>query len=204
MRVCRFGLFAIALMFAGCGQTSSEGSLRIQFGSPAIRPNGEIASSYRCGLGSVWLPLKWDAVPADTAELVLYFGQFSDETVAGTRRVEVPFAILIADIDPSVRSIPTNTLPEGVVPSYYRPSNSCPPKRRGQSVVLQLFALDDTQQLAREGIASASLDSEAAIELTEEALAPGESEPSSDLAATLTNEALAIGRFTATYGPSTH
>lgn len=202
--MCRLGLLAVALMLAGCGQTSSEGSSRIQFGSPAIRPDGEIASSYRCGAGTIWLPLKWSAVPADTAELVLYFGRFKMETAAGMPSVKVTNATLITDIDPSVRSIPTNTLPEGVVSSYYRPPNSCPPERKGQNVVLQLFALDDAQQLTREGIASASLDSESAIELTEEALAPGESEPSSDLAATLTNEALAIGRFTATYGPSTH
>jgi hypothetical protein len=200
-RACQLGVLAVALVLAGCGSSEEKEVAKIRFESPAVRADGEIAPSYRCGYGSIWLPLKWGSVPADTAELVIYFGQFEEEG-GGSSGVKVPFGILITEIDPSVRSIPTNTLPEGAVPLGYRSSNSCPSERKGQNVVMQLFALDAEHQLAEEGFSSVSLDAESTAELTEAALTNGESNPSSELAKTLTEEALALGRFTATYGPA--
>jgi hypothetical protein len=201
-RVCQLGVLAIVLMLAGCGESSSEESAKIRFESRAVLPNGEISPSYECGFGSVWLPLKWGSVPPETEELVLYFGRFKENAGAGSPKIKVPFAILITDIDPTVREIETNTLPEGVVPVVYKIPNSCPSARNGQNIVMQLFALDGERQLTAEGVFP-SLDKESVAQLTEDALGMEQSSETSELAATLTEEALGSGSFTATYGPST-
>jgi hypothetical protein len=191
------------LILAGCGSSDEEPqSAKIRFESPAVLPDGEISRSYECGFGSMWLSLEWGPPPAGTKELVIYFGRYIDDG-AGSQGFTVPFGILITEIDPTVREIAPNTLPEGAVPVAYRPSNSCPSAREGQNVVLQLFALDEERELTREGSSSAVLDTESVIQLTEDALGMEPSGETSELATTLTEEALGSGSFTATYGPPT-
>src|SRR6187402_20555 len=95
LRMCQLGLLA-AMLLSGCGRASSDGVSTIQLESPAIRPDGEIAPQYRCGGGAIWIPLKWRAVPADTAELVLYFGRFKMKSSDGVPTVAVTYATLTA------------------------------------------------------------------------------------------------------------
>lgn len=188
------GALAVALILAGCGQSSQENGSTIRFESPAVRADGVISPSYRCGGGSIWLPLKWGSVPPDTKELVVYLGRFIGGAETGSRRLRVPFGILITNIDPSTPGIPTNTLPPESVPVTYRTFNSCPPARKGQNVLLQLFALERPLQTP------ASPSSDSVIELTEAALGIDQSAATSKWVAELTEEALASSRFTATYG----
>jgi hypothetical protein len=203
MRTLRWCLpaLAAALMLAGCGESSSEAEVaKIRFESEAVLPDGEISPSYECGFGSMWLPLKWGPVPAGTEELVVYFGRYIEDETAGSPKFKVPFGILLTEISPTVRGIEANTLPEGTVPVAYKSSNSCPSARTGQSIVLQLFALDGEHQVSEEGQTSAALDAESTAQLTEDALGIEPSGELSELATTLTEESLGSGSFTATYG----
>lgn len=191
------GAMGVASILAGCGQDSPGSSSTIRFESPAVRSDGVISPSYRCGGGSIWIPLEWGEIPADTHELVVYLGRFVRKGRSDPGQLRVPFGILITNIDPKVRGIPTNTLPEGSIPATYRTFNSCPPARTGQNVLLQLFALDSPLR------PSGALSRESVIELTEAAVGTDRSAPTSEWVAELTGEALGSGRFIATYG-STH
>jgi phosphatidylethanolamine-binding protein (PEBP) family uncharacterized protein len=187
------GALVVASILVGCGQPSPDRST-IRFESPAVRANGVISPDFRCGGGSIWLPLEWGPVPPDTKELVVYLGRFVRPTGTGSRRLRVPFGILITNIDPSTRGIPTNTLPPESVPLTYRTFNSCPPARKGQNVLLQLFALERPLQ------APASPSSVSMIHLTEAALGIDRSVATPEWVAELTEESLASSRFTTTYG----
>jgi hypothetical protein len=190
------GGLAVALVLTGCGAASS-GSERIAFGSPAVRDDGVISAHYRCGGGTIWLPLKWGSLPADTKELALYIGRFRAGTFAGSPSLMVFFGTLITGIDPAVHGIATNTLPPGSIPASYRTFYSCPSERRGQEILLAVFAFD---RVRREP-PPASLSAGFVTGLTEELVGVDGSDPGSESAAKLIDEALAVGRFTATYGP---
>lgn len=190
------GLIAAALALSGCGGGESSASpvpSVIDFSSPAVK-NGVTDPTVRCGWGSLWLPLKWGAVPEDTKEMAVYIGRYKYATDGGTRKLVVPFANLVSHIDPSQHDVQANVFPEG---ANWSPIGglSCPPKAEGQRVLMQLFALDRVR-------APRALDYRQAIQLTEEAL-----HASSDLEARqpsggLMAEALGVGRFTTTFtGP---
>jgi hypothetical protein len=181
----------VAVVVAGCGESSSQPSI-IDFKSPAVQANGIIRPDVKCGAGSLWLPLEWGSVPADTKELAVYIGRFKYEKTATGRKLLVPFADLISRIRPSVHRIPANTLPDGVSWSAFGP-NSCPPKREGQNILQELFALDRTKS-------TRELDNRLAIKLTEEALHAGRPGASRPAPGELMQDAVGIGRFTTTYG----
>ncbi len=191
-------LLAVTLASVGCGSGSeaSSGTSTISFKSPAVRADGVIRSSTSCGAGSLWLPLRWGPVPSGTKELAVYIGRFKYKKVHGTRKLVVPFADLVSHIDPSVRQIPANTIPEGAEWSYFG-KTSCPPARTGQNVLQEVFALDRTRTKG----SLRELNPRLATRLTEEALSGDDPSSSSRSAGTLTEDAAAIGLFTATYGP---
>jgi len=146
-----------------------------------------------CGSGSLWLPLKWGKAPAGTSELAVFIGRYEYEQTNDGRKLQVPFGDLISGISPALRGNAANAIPEGVFWSRFG-KISCPPARRNQHIILELFALDRRQE-GRE------LDRPVATRLTAEALrADGEAQ-SSRAPGELTREAVGIGHFLAVYAP---
>jgi len=182
---------AVAILLVVCGQGSSDSST-IRLKSPAVEADGLISAHYRCGAGTIWLPLRWGAIPSDTKELALYFGQFKREPAKG-HRVNVLFGALIPNINPIEHEIPVNTLPPGAGFTYYKPFHSCTQTREGQRILVELFALPRKGQGAYESLKEGFL-----ARLTEEALGMRRNEPPTSLGA----DALAVGKFIATYGPT--
>jgi len=189
-------LLAMGLVLGGCGGgSSSEDSATIRFWSPAVQPNGVISPRVSCGLGTIWLPLKWGSLPSGTKELVLYFGWYKKDEKRPGQGVVIPFGSVIRKIKPSFHGIAANTLPPESEFSYFT-VNNCQPVRKGQSYLVELFALDHPQQAV-----PASLNVGFVTGITEEALGMGRFAGNSEFETKLSEEALAVGRFTATYGP---
>lgn len=188
-------VLAAALVFGACSQASPDSST-IRFWSPAVRPNGVVSPLVSCGAGTIWLPLKWGAVPSDTEELVLLITRYKKETVAGSTRFKVPFAALVGKIKPTTHGIEANTYPPGVALAGSYGPISCPPARKGQKIMYELFALDHTLQLEM------PLKASFVTRFTEESLGARKFATKSVAAAQLAEEPLAVGRFTATYGLS--
>jgi hypothetical protein len=180
------------LALAGCGGGSPETST-IDLRSPAVLADGTIRASTSCGAGSLWLPLKWGAVPSGTKELAIYMGRFKYKKVDGARKLIVPFADLVSQIDPSQHGLAANTIPSGAAWSDFG-QLSCPPARKGQNVLQEVLAFDRARP-------NRQLDPLLAARLTKEALEAGVADTSPRSPGALTDEATGIGRIIATYGP---
>jgi len=195
-------LVAIATL-AGCGGGSSDSSAAdepdrgqpsatIEFESPAVRTDGVIVPEVRCGQGTFWLPLKWDSLPEGTEGLVLYFGRFERDRDRA-RGVKVSFAAIATGISPKLRGMAANTIPTGAEYHFYVSFENCPPERKGQRFLLELFAMGYPR-----GIPT---DDAFALRLGEEALGVKQFATESEVATELREEALATGRFVAIYAP---
>jgi hypothetical protein len=186
-------LVAMALMLAGCGTTSPVTSV-INLESPGVKANGATRPSVHCGWGAIWVPLEWGDLPADTKELAIYIGRFKYVNEGGARKLTVPYADLVSEIKPSLRTLSANVLPEGAGWSNVGPT-SCPVAKRGQHVLVEVFALD-RRQTQRE------MKQRLAIRLTEEALADPRPSTGPRAPGKLTRDAAAVGRLITTYpGP---
>ena len=195
-----WGLIAIALTLGGsltgCGGTSTATPVTsgIDLKSPGIQANGSTAPNVHCGWGAIWLPLKWETVPKGTKELAIYIGRFKYVNAGGSRKLTVPYADLVSEIKPSLRKLPANVLPEGAGWSKVGPT-SCPVAKRGQRVLVEVFALD-RRQTQRE------MKQRLAMRLTEEALADSHPSTGPRAPGKLTRDAAAVGRLLTTYpGP---
>jgi hypothetical protein len=153
--VCAAVGLALLWSSSGCGE-SSPGFAAIDFKSPAVS-QGTISPPYKCGGGSLWLPVEWGRVPPGTRELAIYMGHFHYKA-GGRRELVVPFADLVSHISPSVHRIPANGLPKGVSWSYF--GSSCP-LRKGERVLQEVFAFDR--------VGDRSMNRKLATRLTEEA-----------------------------------
>lgn len=141
--------------------------------------------------------MRWGSVPAATKELIVYFGRIvGEEKGTGPKQLRAPFANLIIGIDPKTRRIAAGTIPSGAYSRSVGFLNSCP-ERRGQRVLLQLFAL---KRPLRPPLSPFSEKSRWATELTEAALGIDPEAATSKWLAELTEEALGSGRIVATYG----
>jgi hypothetical protein len=181
-------LAAIAL--AGCGGgSSSPVTAVIDLKSPGVDANGVIKSKVICGNGSLWVPLEWGPVPDDTRELAIYLGRFKHVKENGTSKVLVQFADLISKFKPTEDRLIANVLPEGVSWSYF--GNNCV-ARRGQTILLEVFALDSVHQRA--------MKRRLATRLTEEALKHPQPVEGPRSPGKLTSDTAAIGRMIVTYG----
>jgi phosphatidylethanolamine-binding protein (PEBP) family uncharacterized protein len=138
------------------------------------------------------MPLEWGAVPSGTKELAIYIGRFKYEKTEQGRKLVVPFAELVSPISPSLRQNPASNLPQGAGWSYF--GFSCPPKRTGQHFLEAIFALDRPR-------GERTLSRRLATRLTEEALDDGEARGNTRSPGALTEDAVGVGRFIATYGP---
>jgi hypothetical protein len=193
----RLGLVAAALALTSCGSGSSPPvTSAIDLKSPGMQANGELKPSTRCGWGSLWVPLEWGKLPEDTKELAIYLGRFKYAKENGKRKVVVHFADLISKFKPTEHRLLANVLPEGVSWSSFG-TNCLPPRRgRGQSILLEVFALNRI----RERPMKRSL----ATRLTEEALADPNPTEGPRSPGELTGDAVAIGRLITPYTTGPH
>jgi hypothetical protein len=190
------GLIAAALVLVGCGGTSSNTPIlsAIDLESPALQANGELKPTARCGWGSLWIPLRWGKLPKDTKELAIYLGRFRYADESGKRKVVVQFADLVSKFQPNEHRVVANVLPEGISWSDF--GTNCVTARRGQKLLLEVFALD---RINRRPLTRAQ-----ATRLTEEALAhPRPSEGSPPPGKPLQG-ATAVGRLITGYTTGPH
>jgi hypothetical protein len=190
------GLIAAILVLAGCGGASPDSPTlsAIDLKSPALRANGELKPSTRCGWGSLWVPLQWGKVPENTKELAVYLGRFKYANEHDEQRVVVQFADLVSKFKPTEHRLVANVLPEGISWSSF--GTNCVTARRGQHLLLEVFALD---RVGKRLITRAQ-----ATRLTEEALAhpqpTGEAQPPSEPV----RNATAVGRLITGYTTGPH
>lgn len=202
----------MVLFLAGCGGESSSETVsdapskseavsatpaHISFGSPAIGPDGVIAPRYRCGGGSIWLPLRWEQAPPGTKEFVLYLGRYHyvDGEAQGQERLVVPFGILITQLDPSRRGV--DGLPPEAEPvlTHHTLKSCVPSPKRGQNILLQLFALK--RPLPHPGPQTGTV-----LDFTEAVLGSGSNPGDPRWVRELTEESLATAQIKATYPPA--
>jgi hypothetical protein len=191
------GLVAAVLALASCGGGSSPPVTSvIDLKSPGLQANGELKPSTRCGWGSLWVPLEWGKLPEDTKELAIYLGRFKYAKENGKRKVVVHFADLVSKFKPTEHRLAANVLPEGVSWSYFGFNCLPPPRGRGQSILLEVFALDRIHKRA--------MKRNLATRLTEEALADPNPTEGPRSPGELTGDAVAIGRLITPYTTGPH
>lgn len=189
---------AVALALSGCGGSGSSSPVTgvIDLKSPGLKANGELKPSIRCGWGSLWVPLEWGEVPEGTKELAIFLGRFKYEKENGKRKAVVHFADLVSKFKPTEHRLVANVLPEGISWSSFG-TNCLPPSRgRGQSILLEVFALDRI----RERKMTRSL----ATRLTEEALSDPNVTEGPRSPGELTEDAAAVGRLITPYTTGPH
>lgn len=190
------GLVTAVLALASCGGGSSPAISVIDLKSPGLQANGELKPSTRCGWGSLWVPLEWGKLPEDTKELAIYLGRFKYDRENGKRKVVVHFADLVSKFKPTEHQLVANVLPEGVSWSSFG-TNCLPPARgRGQSILLEVFALDRVRQR--------TMKRNLATRLTEEALADPNPTEGPRSPGELTGDAVAVGRLITPYTTGPH
>jgi len=191
-----WSLALVAATLTSCGGASSDPPAlsAIELKSSALRANGELKPSTRCGWGSLWVPLQWGKVPTGTKELAVYLGRFKYANEHGKRRVVVQFADLVSKFSPGERRIVANVLPEGVSWSYF--GTNCVTAQRGQKLLLEVFALDriGPRQITRSQ----------ATQLTEEALAHRRPTSEGRPPGKPVQDAIAVGRLITGYTTGPH
>jgi hypothetical protein len=187
-------LIAAAAVLMSCGGSSSPpGTSVLELKSSGVQANGDLKPGVHCGWGSLWVPLEWGEVPEDAKELAIYLGRFKYTKENGERKVVVQFADLVSKFKPTERKLVANVLPEGVSWSYFG-TNCLPQPRKGQHVLLEVFALDR--------IHIRKIKRHLATRLTEEALADPQPAEGPRSPGNLTEDATAVGRLITTYaGP---
>jgi len=191
------GLVAAALLLASCGGAgSAQVTSVLDLKSPGLQANGELKRNIRCGWGSLWVPLDWGKLPEDTKELAIYLGRFEETKENGKPKAVVHFADLVSKFKPSEHRLVANVLPEGVSWSYFGSNCLPPPGGRGQSILLEVFALDRIHQR--------TMTRNLATRLTEEALAKPNPTEEPRSAGELTGDAVAVGRLITPYTTGPH
>lgn len=190
--IWRLGLIAVVLALVGCGGSSPPVTSGISLKSKGVQSNGELKLSVRCGWGSFWIPLEWGEVPDDTKELAIFLGRFQYVKENGERKAVVKFADLSSKFKPAERRLVANVLPEGVSWSSF--GTNCVTQRKGQHILLEVFALDQ--------IRHRTMNTRLATRLVEEALADPHPTEGPRSPGELTTDAAAVGRlFTNFTGP---
>ena len=133
-----FVFFQVFLFSYAMGQsvTKIEG---LKISSPAFENGGEIPKKYTCDGANVNPPLKIENVPSNTKSLALVF-----DDIDAPRGTYVHW--ILWNIDPSVKEIKENSVPERVVQGVndFKKLNyggPCPP-RRAHKYVFKIYALD--------------------------------------------------------------
>jgi hypothetical protein len=191
------GLLFAALALANCGGGSSPSVTSvINLKSSGLQANGELKQSTRCGWGSLWVPLEWGKLPEDTKELAIYLGRFKDTKENGKRKVVVHFADLVSKFKPTEHKLVANVLPSGISWSYFGTNCVLPQSGRGQSILLEVFALDRIHER--------TMTRNLATRLTEEALAHPNPTEGPRSPGELTGDTVAVGRLITPYTTGPH
>jgi phosphatidylethanolamine-binding protein (PEBP) family uncharacterized protein len=127
--------------------------------SPAIPPGpggpGTLPAAHACGGDDSWPALRWQGIPAGTAELVL-FAMGLEPTQGGA----LSFNWAVAGIDPELEGLKAGELPGGAVigqNSFGRNAYTlCPPQGASETYVFALYALPERLS-ARAGFDPAAL-----------------------------------------------
>jgi hypothetical protein len=196
----RLGLIAAVLALTSCGGSGSGSSPPvtsvIDLKSPGLQANGELKPSTRCGWGSLWVPLEWGKLPEGTKELAIYLGRFKYAKENGKRKVVAHFADLVSGFKPTEHRLVANVLPEGVSWSYFGANCVPPALGRGQTILLEVFALDRIHRR--------TMERDLATRLTEEALADPNPSEGPRSPGELTGDAVAVGRLITPYTTGPH
>jgi phosphatidylethanolamine-binding protein (PEBP) family uncharacterized protein len=114
--------------------------------SPALGPSSpggvaELSAAYTCDGKDSWPELRWQGVPANTAELALF--------AMNLRPVEgkLNFDWTVAGLDPSLTGIPAGRLPKGAVMGRNSLGKAgytiCPPEGSSETYIFALYALPE-------------------------------------------------------------
>jgi phosphatidylethanolamine-binding protein (PEBP) family uncharacterized protein len=139
----------VAVVFAGCGGTSTPSKkAKIAFQSPVLVSGKAIPARYTCNAQKIWLPVQWGALPAHTAELVLYIGRYSNSGSVTAGKLVAPKLIaqsLVIGLKPTLHGLTAGNPPKGALIGYYevahKPASICPPKGVTQNFLFRLYAL---------------------------------------------------------------
>lgn len=83
----------------------------LKLSSSAFQEGGAIPARYTCDGANVSPPLKWSAIPAGTAELVLFVVGLEGKAPGGGELI----SWAVAGLRPTLKGIPAGTLPTGAV-----------------------------------------------------------------------------------------
>jgi hypothetical protein len=185
MRISRSLLAAVvasSYALGGCGSSRQMPLVgtTISFQSPALIAGRVIPASYKCG-SKIWLPLRWGALPINTGELALYVGGLGAREVIGKGETRYPLvaATLVIGLSPSLRGLPVDRLPPGARLLTDSGIAECSPRLAGRKLVFRLFALSTADRIK---------------------LSTLKAESPRELLVRIGRDALATGRFTASYG----
>jgi hypothetical protein len=184
------GLLVLVATLGGCGNArhfahvvqrpSVTTKREIAFRSPALTAGKVIPAGYTC-TQKIWLPLWWGTLPADTVELVLYFGGFgSPKAVApGETFSPIVAAAGIVGLKPTPHRLSVGALPAGAFRVSEARVPNCPPRAVGGEFVIRLYALSRQQRIRRSSLSSES-PRELLLKVSHRALGVGEFRASYD------------------------
>jgi hypothetical protein len=172
---------AAGMFGCGLGDSGSEppGTRKVPIAVSGIGLGraGQIPASLRCRRSATWLPIKWDKVPAKTAELVLYVRRVTNrKTSRGYWLSSLVGASLMFGIDPATHRLTPRSESKQASIRYFRPANLCPQRRRGQEFVVTLYALPASLRVSKSALsteAGAQLDIEAVESIFRSAIGRG-------------------------------
>jgi hypothetical protein len=175
---------ALGLALAGCGGSSTPSVAEkppIRFTTSALTRGRQVPASFHCDPRIDWLPLRWGALPAHTAELALYIVRFGPPhaTQGGAIKASIEGEAIIAGLKPTLSGLAPGKFPSGSRVAIHRnasgrPISICPPKGVRTNLLYRIYALPRK------------------IELSEHA----------NLVSMMSREALAAGTFIFSYRPT--
>lgn len=178
----------VAVLLTGCasqhGTTTTERARAthqsITLRSPAVFSTGIISGKFHCA-ERIWLPLSWNHLPPNTAELVVYIGGYGPEQITAKGTIVSPIiaGAIIAGLKPDIHSLKPGALPAGAIGVAARRIPVCPPRAHGGQFIIRVYALSYGHKVSR-----ATLTSESPLQLLEN----------------ITEKAAGIGSLSARYG----
>jgi len=161
---------SVTILLTGCASqhgTVAERTLTnhqpITLRSPAVLSTGVISSRFRCAK-QIWLPLSWNHLPPNTAELVLYIGGYGPRqiTAHGTILDPIVAGVIVAGLKPGIHSLKVGALPATAIGVTAANTPACPPRVHGGQFIIRVFALPYRDRISR-----ATLSSEEPLQLLE-------------------------------------
>jgi phosphatidylethanolamine-binding protein (PEBP) family uncharacterized protein len=141
------GLLIVAGAVAGCGgvaaSTSSPTKRGLEVTSPALTPKQTLPALYTCAGRNVSPPIKWGAIPPNTAELALFLlnlGHTQSAGAGGALEAKLTVGWSVHGIQPTLHELAAGKLPARATTGRARYS-VCPPKKGTGEYMFRLYAL---------------------------------------------------------------